>query len=209
MKTSKMITLVLVLSSLIPNIANAQVSFGTRHGLAVSTISKTGDIYDNADLSASYTGGLFVSIPLYSNLAIQPEINYIRKGRCNEKELNGTNLETCCKYDYLQLPVLARYSASLSPGSKTNLFFNAGPYAALMLKSENRLINGDELPSGLGVKDAKTPDFGLILGGGVEFPVRSFKVQFDLRYDMGLNKIDGQPDDFRTKSMSLGAGLIF
>jgi len=35
------------------------------------------------------------------------------------------------------------------------------------------------------------------------------KLQFDLRYEMGLSKLNNQPEDYRTKAISLAAGILF
>ena len=209
MKTNKMIRIAVILLTIVPFMARAQVSFGTRQGITISTLSKPGDLYDNDQLTVSYTGGVFASIPLVKNLAVQPEINYIRKGRCSENNISGTSQETTCKYNYLQVPVLARYSSSLSGYPKSSIFFNAGPYAAVLLKSERNLSNGNELPASQVTETDKSPDLGLILGGGITFPVNKFKFQVDLRYDMGLSKLDNQPDDYRTKALSLAVGIAF
>ena len=140
MKTNKTIKLALVLLTLVPIMAEAQISFDTRHGIAISTLSKPGDLYDNDNLTVSYTGGAFAVIPMVKNLAIQPEINYIRKGRCDENNLSGSSQETTCKYHYLQVPVLARYNAIITGNSESCIFFNAGPYVAVAQPFQNKSI---------------------------------------------------------------------
>jgi hypothetical protein len=44
---------------------------------------------------------------------------------------------------------------------------------------------------------------------GVTFPVKKLTLQADLRYDMGLSKVNFQPDDYHTKAMSLSRGILF
>jgi hypothetical protein len=209
MKTKHLIIITALLASMISFKAEAQFAIGTRQGISMSTLSKPGNLYDNDNLTTSYTGGVFATLPIIRNMALQPEVNYIRKGRCDENNSTSLGLETTCKYHYLQIPVMARYSITTLLGPKSTVFFNAGPYAALLLKSERKLTNGDELPASQAVKDDKTPDFGIILGGGVLFKVDKLKLQFDLRYDMGLNKLDNQPEDYRTKALSIAAGILF
>jgi len=55
--------------------------------------------------------------------------------------------------------------------------------------------------------DTKT-DWGIAFGLGVQFPVVERNVRFDLKYDLGLSEIGGQPDDFRTKCLSLTVGVV-
>jgi len=209
MKTKHLIIITALLASIAPFKAGAQFAIGTRHGIAISTLSKPGDLYDNDNLTTSYTGGLFVTIPMAKKLSLQPEINNICKGRRDEIDLSGNSQETTYTYDYLQIPIMARYTMGLGSNMKPSLFFNAGPYSSLLLKTDNHLSNGDELPASQVKKDSNTPDFGIVLGGGIILPVNKVKIQLDLRYDLGLTKLDNQPSDYRTKSLSLAAGIMF
>ena len=209
MKTNKLMSIAAMLIMTIPFHAGAQVSIGTRQGITFSTLSQIGNLYDNNQIAVSYTGGIFANIPVKGALAFQPELNYIRKGRCSETELSGTSQETDCNYNYLQVPVMMRYTADLTGKSSTKIFFNAGPYAAFLFKTESKLKSGEELPANTLTDNHKDPDLGFILGGGITVPLSKFRIQLDLRYDMGLTKLNNQPDDFRTKSLSLAAGILF
>jgi hypothetical protein len=209
MKTKNLIMITVLVSFMIPCRTEAQFAIGTRHGIAISTLSKPGNLYDNDNLTTSYTGGIFASIPLVRNLALQPEVNYIRIGRCDENNTSTAGIETTCKYNYLQIPVMARYTPPALRNGNSSIFFNAGPYASILLKSERHLSNGDEQPASQKVSDDKTPDLGIILGGGGVYKINKLKLQFDLRYNMGLNKVDNQPDSFCTKSLCLAAGILF
>jgi hypothetical protein len=57
MKTKLLTLAIFTMATLLTAPVYAQVSFGTRHGLAISTLSKTGDFYDNDEMHFSYTGG--------------------------------------------------------------------------------------------------------------------------------------------------------
>ncbi|NVO19172.1 MAG: PorT family protein [Bacteroidetes bacterium] len=209
MKTTNIFKTAMVMAILLPVLANAQVSFGTRHGLTLSTFSKAGDLYDNDHFTYSYTGGIFASVPLNNSLSVVPELNYLRKGRTDEKDIVGTGSVTTVNCHYLQLPVMARYSTSISESGNYKMYLNAGPYSALMLKSDRTITANSETPSAIDDKNGKTFDFGLVLGGGVLVPVSKYQMMLDLRYDMGLNKLDNQPDNYRTKGLSLSVGIQF
>jgi len=205
MKTKPMITAAVLLLLSCSPIANAQVTFGTRHGVSISTCSKVGDLYDNDELSSGYSGGVFVQMPLYKGLSLRPEINYIRKGRSFDGNVSAI-LPADYHYDYLQIPVLARYS--FDSGSKHRLFLGAGFYGAALLNTDVRLKNSREEASSSPAID-KDPDFGLIFGGGVAVPVGKLDLEFDLRYDMGLVDLPGMPENYCTKALTLAAGIRF
>jgi hypothetical protein len=208
MKTRKLIIPAILAAMLISVSVDAQISVGTRHGVTFSTLSKTGDLYDNVQIITSYTGGVFITIPVGGAIDFLPEVNFIRKGRSSE-ELNSLGEEFSSHYDYIQVPLMARYNTTLSGNSKYSIYFNAGPYASALLKSQRKLISSKDWENDEYGNVDKDPDFGIIVGGGVTIPINKFRMQFDLRYDLGLSKLNNQPDDYRTKALSLTAGIIF
>lgn len=208
MKTKTNILTLLILSLFLVNGVNAQVSFGTRHGVSLSTLSKTGDFADNDKMIATYTGGLFVVVPFKGDFAIQPELNYLCKGRSTIKSESGV-AEFSSRYHYLQVPVMLRYNSNATGNENTKLYFTAGPYASALLKSQCKLKNCNEWTDDKYDNEEKDPDLGVIIGMGVTFPVKNLKLQADLRYDMGLSKLNFQPDNYRTKALSLTLGILF
>lgn len=208
MKTKTNMIALLMLSLLFVNSVNAQVSFGTRHGVSLSTLSKTGDFADNDKMIATYTGGLFIAVPVKGDFAIQPELNYLCKGRSTIKSEPGVT-EFSSRYHYLQVPVMLRYNSNATGNENTKLYFTAGPYASALLKSQCKLKNCNEWTDDKYDNEEKDPDLGVIIGMGVTFPVKNLKLQADLRYDMGLSKLNFQPDNYRTKALSLTLGIMF
>ncbi|PKP46954.1 MAG: hypothetical protein CVT94_13020 [Bacteroidetes bacterium HGW-Bacteroidetes-11] len=208
MKTKIVTLAIFVMATILTAPVHAQISFGTRHGVTISTLAKTGDLYDNEEMHFAYTGGIFVTAPVKGVFAIQPELNYICKGRSNESsEFIESNYQS--RYHYLQIPVLARFNTHLSMTEKTKVYFNAGPYASALLKSQNKPENVSDWKDDKYNDVDKDPDFGLVLGMGVTFPVNKLTLQADLRYDMGLSKLNYQPDDYRTKALGITIGIIF
>lgn len=189
---------------------NAQVSLNVKHGIVASTFSKWGDLGDNNNVSLSYSAGFFAVIPMSQTFAIQPEINYMKKGRFEKETAMGISNKVSSSANYLQIPLLVRYTAPTVFGaSNTKLFLNTGVYDGILLHSENRIKAGNEIIGRDETSDYKSNDWGLVFGGGVQFPFRQFLVQFDLRYDMGLTKITNQDDNYTTKALSLTMGVKF
>lgn len=208
MKTKILALVIFTMAIILTVPVYAQVSFGTRHGLAISTLAKTGDLYDNDEMHFSYTGGIFVVAPIKGVFAVQPELNYICKGRSNETtEFIETSYQS--RYHYLQVPVLARFNTNLSMTENTKVYFNAGPYVSALLKSQNKPDGSSEWKDDSYSGVDKDPDLGLVLGMGVTFPVKKLTLQADLRYDMGLSEVNFQPEDYHTKALSLTIGILF
>lgn len=208
MKTKRLIITAMVSIMLLSFPAIAQISVGTRQGISFSTLSKIGDIYDNNQFTTSYTGGIFLTVPVKGHLSFAPEVNFIRKGRSDEQ--NEITLGNVSKhYDYLQVPVMVRYNSTLTESDNYTIFFNAGPYAGFLLKSQTKKAGSSEWINDSYESNDKDPDFGLMAGSGVTVPLNKCKLQFDLRYEMGLSKLNNQPEDYRTKAISLAAGILF
>ena len=94
---------------LISTVTFAQAGYGLRTGAAVTTFAKKGDITDNSNVTMSYTVGAFLDLPVSKSFTIQPEINYLRKGRSNETFELNTAKQTDLMVHYLQVPVLFQY----------------------------------------------------------------------------------------------------
>jgi hypothetical protein len=209
MKTKHLILFAAAILLTVPAIVKAQITVGTHHGMTVSTISKIGDLYDNDQLTTSYTGGIYTLIPIKGRTSFQAELNYEKKGRSIEPGFAGNTQEFKSIYHYLQVPLLVRYSREFTINSHNKVYLNAGPYTSALLKSEYTLKTGDEMPASNVNDENKTPDAGILLGGGFSFPMNKFILEFDLRYEMGLVKMGNQPDNFRSKALNLTAGIRF
>ncbi|MEI6059877.1 MAG: porin family protein [Bacteroidota bacterium] len=209
MKTKNQILFTIAAFMLISLSTSAQISIGLRHGIAATTLSDRGNLYQDNNLTLSYTAGAFFTIPLNKSLALQPEINYVRKGRSNETSELNTTAETDFMLHYLQIPVMLQYrNKELLSKSGSVFYINGGPYAAFVLNTQTRVSNSSEGGLLIPVEKSDNPDFGATLGIGFQTPIRHKDVRFDLRYDMGLSEIKLQPSEYRTKALSLTIGIL-
>lgn len=193
---------------LISTSAFSQVAFGLHNGVTVSTFAPKGDLLDNRNVTFSYTVGAFSTLPFNNSFAVQPEINYVRKGRNEETYELNTTVQTDFKIDYLQVPVLFQYRDKLE---KEGAFFyvEAGPYAGFALNSLTQPSKGNDSGLAVAAPDEKKRDWGGVFGVGFQAPVWQQDLRFNLRYNMGLSEIAGQPSDYRTKALSLTVGVAF
>jgi len=208
MKTKSILLILFLAFSISAEYANAQVKFGLRNGVAASTFSQKGNLANNDKVVFSYLSGMFLTLPMNNSFAIQPELNYLKKGRSNEQDILGISTNTDYMLNYLQVPVQLQYrNANISKSGKSVFYFNAGPYAAFNLDNEKRISTGNTTTI-LVTKDDKKTDWGLVLGLGFQTPVLKRDIRFDLKYDIGETSINGQPDDYKTKCLSLTVGIV-
>lgn len=208
MKTKKSILLASVLM-LISSATFAQVNFGLRSGIAASTFSDKGNLYNDHEVTYSYTGGVFVNVPVIKSFAVQPELNYVRKGRSNETTELNTATKTDFMIHYLEVPILFQYrNDQMLNKSGSEFYINAGPYAAFALNTQTR-TSGNNEGSLVAVNDSKNNDWGVTFGVGFQTPIFKKDICFDLRYDMGVTEIELQPAEYRTKCLNLTVGMVF
>jgi hypothetical protein len=209
MKTKNSILLTLAISLLIPTALSAQTALGLRQGVAATTFSDKGNLYNDNEVTFSYTAGVFSTFSLNKSWAIQPEVNYVRKGRSNETAELNTTTKTDFLVHYMQVPVLMQYrNDQLLNKSGSVFYINAGPYAGFALSTQTCISETSEGGTLVPIDDSEKTDWGAAFGIGFQTPIRGKDVRVDLRYDMGLTEIANQPTDYRTKALSLTIGII-
>jgi hypothetical protein len=181
----------------------AQVNYGLRAGAAVTSFANRGDITDNLNVTFSPIAGAFLDLPISKSFFIQPEVNYLRKGRSDETSELNTSAKTNFMIHYLQVPVLFQYrDHHLMDKQKYVFYINAGPYAGFSLDNQMKPTNNIILA------ESNKTDWGATFGIGFQKPFYTKNLRFDLRYDMGISEIANQPSDYRTKALSLTIGLV-
>lgn len=154
--------------------------------------------------------GGFVTIDIAEIFAIQSEVLYTMKGLTYEEEIMGDTLKAWIKLDYLEIPVLAKINIPTPGGVKPSLF--AGPAIALKLSSKVKAeYAGDSDEEDL--EDVKGTDFGLVIGGGLDFGFGSSgrgSISVDIRYTLGLSTIsEFEGEDIKNGVFSLMVGYSF
>lgn len=158
--------------------------------------------------------GAFYSINLFNFLAVQPELNYVTRG------VNTTEGDEFGKWEfsYLEIPVLFKFKILSKGKIRPNIFI--GPYLAINTKSrvtetENNITEEADLED-----FTESMDYGLVLGGCVEYKMGFGRLILDVRYNLGLVSIlenlmaltggDLTDDDtVKTRSFAVLIGFAF
>ena len=145
--------------------------------------------------------GAFMTFNISSVFAIQPELLYTQKGDKyeDEDEFFGT-LKAWTMLDYLEIPILAKFSIPTKGKVTPNLFF--GPAVAFKTRSKGRLeIEG--LSVEVDIEDVSGVDLGLALGAGVGIVAGPGEVVVDARYTLGLTSVDASEWDMDVKNAAI------
>jgi len=203
------------------------VEFGLKGG--VNSFGFSGDMKFKKGMG--FQGGFYVNIPISSKFSLQPELYYINNN--TEYSRAGQHYDsftiyippffwtftTLHKWDYtnefsigwLNLPLLAKFTPVKT--SKFRLGLLAGPYAAYRMSC--KVVQIDHLEG-----DARTPidewggddfkklDAGATFGINLEMLMKKAKLILDLRYNLGLLKVD-KPSNMKTNSIMAMIGIGF
>jgi len=187
--------------------AQESIKFGIKAGVNFSTFG--GDA-DNADSRTGFHAGAVAEFKLSENFSVQPELLYSQLGAKTEyNESDGLGIyrvEETAKYDYIALPILAKYyiieGLSIEAGPQVGFLINA--------KGETKISAGGESgTSEADVKDlTKSVDFGVAAGLAYDLPMGVF---FQARYYAGLsNTYDGEGNaDIKNSAFQISVGYKF
>jgi hypothetical protein len=173
------------------NSARAQAGFGIRGGVNFANLNNT-----DVDSHTGLLLGLYFDNSIVGNLLLlQPAVFYTQKGF----EAAGD----IYRIDYIEIPVQLRFNF-VNPTSILP-FIYAGPYVGFKI---NTSFPGESVSTPAGVVsfnnggNVKNTDFGVSVGGGIDFG----HLNLGVRYDAGLTHVF-KDSDAKNGVFSIVAGI--
>ena len=169
---------------------NSRVKFGIKLGVNLANITET-PTPTNVSTSSllGFTGGLFSTIRLDSNFAIQPEFSYSQMGATVSGN-TYTGDKQKLLLTYLNVPILVKYYP-IKP-----LALVLGPQIGFLNSASNNSSNG--ISSGNDISSTlKKNDFSGILGAEVNLSDILF---LSARYQIGLANVSNSTDGTTDKN---------
>lgn len=180
--------------------AHAQVSFGARAGLNVSTF--TGESATDLDPKLGFAGALTATAPIgTSGLFVQPELGYSQKGARYERN----NTTVTGSVDYFEPALMVGFAA---PVTQTGLMLGVYAGPALGIKArENVSTTFGGITVTPNTDAFRTTDVGA--AAGLSVGAGPFAV--DGRYTVGLANAlnDNQPGTLRNSAFTVSASYRF
>jgi len=168
------------------------VKIGLKGGLNVSNFM--GDLEDNA-IRTSIHIGVVSEFIISDKFSIQPELLYSGQGFSNQNPAGFSR----GKFDYINLPVLAKYYLV------KNLSLETGPQIGFLISAKNKTNDSNDE-----IEDQKTLDFSLNLGLGYELNNGVF---FQARYNHGITNINDSPSSdsikYTNSVYQFSVGILF
>jgi hypothetical protein len=194
MKKNVRLFVVIVLMMLVMDSAGAQVRFGIKGGLNVSSVKFDKDLLSTENLTGFQIGPTVEALVPYVGVGVEASILYSQKGLYAKRDMRTVSM------DYIDVPVSLKWKFGI-PIIKG--YLNAGPYVAFRVDGETPNIETQ-------IK-SKTFAAGLNFGGGVEI-FSSLQVGFNyglgLTNDYSASKL-GDIANGKSNLMSITAALLF
>lgn len=189
----------------------AQVKYGLHAAANLETQADLGQLWNNCDLYQGFLVGGFLEYKTRFNLSFQTELNYQKKGAKFTSDLQGSESIVRREFNYVTVPLLVKgnvHDAGL--GEKWDLSFFTGPYMGFLTSANSNRKTGSITTSVDINNQAEKTDRGVIIGGGISYKLTGgASVIAELRYQMGLSKVDKQNPDLRNKGMGITIGYRF
>jgi len=171
---------------------SAQMSFGARAGLNVSTINGPHSV---ADYKPGFHIGLATQFAMNSAMGIESGLYFSSLGAKYGSE--STNAY------YLQLPLAYYYKFNVGLG--LDLYPSAGVYLGYGLSGDNDYFKDKDI-AGYGIPGANRFDMGATVGLTLQY----YKFTIGLGYDHGFLKTNPEGDDSYTNgNIKVSVGYFF
>ncbi len=180
-KVSLLIITVMVFTSSFLVKAQESPQYGVILGLNLANLTGEGVPID-ATTKAGLTFGLDFQYKFSRYWSIEPQALYSMRG--------ATSFAESIVLNYIEFPLLLKYSIVVSPRAPvfTNLFI--GPsFAINVVSKDNVNFNGENISVDL--KDStKAFEYGIVAGAGLDFDLGSSVFNVGARYTFGISTIN-------------------
>ena len=184
-----LIVLVSALVALSSGVARSgEIRYGAKVGVITANLTQTPAEWEQEqEYKAGFTGGLFLNYEFNEHFSLQPELLYTQKGVRDNLYDGLISIDLTASFDYVELPVLAIYTFSKEGGFRPFLY--GGPNVSFTISSELEL-SASILSTTVDFSDlTHVTDFGLVAGGGAEYPFGKGTLLFDARFQIGFTNV--------------------
>lgn len=192
------------------------LSYGAKLGLSFPGFQDERIASQRITPTFSLTGAFNVN----RSFLLQTELGYERKGNkfTNQYWDDNGDLVDDSTYlvktnmDYITIPLLAKVNL----GRSNKFYFQAGGYYGYLLRARyngmkfGEMVSKDDILPGL-----SRNDYGLVLGGGLETPIRrELSLLLDVKYNWGMKDLNidpvyiGHSQPVKNKSFIMSMGIV-
>lgn len=192
-------------------IMQAQIKYGVHVSANLETQAELGQLWNNCELYQGFLLGGFLDYKIGNKISLQTELNYQKKGGKFTTKTEGAESTLRKEFNYLTVPLLLKGNFHDNGlGDKWDLSLFTGPYLGFLTSAHSNIKAGG-ITTPVDIQNqADKSDWGIIMGGGISYKLgNGGAILAELRYQMGLTRIDKQDTDLRNKGMGLTLGYRF
>lgn len=176
--------------------AQGAKSFGVLAGVGFANMSGSDLDGTDAGTKTGFVGGLYFSMPVGSSVAIEPEVLYAMKGsHFNAFDIDFNN-------DYIEIPVLVKYSFNASGGP----YLLAGPAVGFSI-SCSESDSTDQISCEDAGLSANTT-FGGVVGIGFQKKRFGLEARYDFDFSDAIEASDGTSIDAKNNVWEILARIM-
>ncbi len=211
MKTKIILSVITAWILILPTELKAQLKPGFHAAVNFETQAELGQLWNNCKPYGGFMIGGTLEYNISKGISLQTELNFQKKGQKTNLVEEGSNETVKREFNYISVPVLVKKTIHDSGlGNRWDISFFGGPYAGYLVSANSRIVDGSGTDSGNIDKQAEKTDLGALFGGGVLYKLENGKaITAELRYEMGISKIDKQEPDLRNKGIGITIGYRF
>ena len=175
----------------------AQVPSGYSYGLkaGLNFANFAGEESSNFQMATGFNIGGIVRYNYSENMFLQFEALLSEKGAMSSFTTDTTRIDVTWFLNYIEIPVLLGYDFLGGSAIGINPTIFAGPFIALKTSSKIRGDADDDSYNELTYQEAKSFDYGFVIGGSIEIPLNESRVILDFRYSKSLTDFDDPGED--------------
>jgi hypothetical protein len=168
--------------------AAGEISYGAKVGFIMANLTQTpAEWKQEQEYKAGFTGGVFLNYAFNEHFGLQPELLYTQKGVQDNLYDGFISIDLTASFNYVELPVLAIYTFSEMGGFRPFLY--GGPNVSFTISSELE-VSASILSATVDFSDlTHVTDFGLVAGGGFEYPFGKGMLVLDTRFQLGFTNV--------------------
>lgn len=160
---------------------------GIKGGLSLTKLKFSEPGGEDWQQSTGIQLGLFCNFKLFNGVFLQPELFYVVKGAAISDTYGGEKIRYTARLKYIEVPLLIKLAFSTRGSFKPAFFF--GGYGAVKVDASTIMEYAGETVKEDISEEITNLDFGLVLGGAVEWKMGTGKLILDIRYSIGLQSI--------------------
>ncbi len=175
------------------------VRFGVLAGIVLARFNGA-DAPSDMENRLGLTGGGLLHYAISDAFFIQPELVYTQRGAVLKQPGGDRTL----KLDYLELPILAGWQFTVSPGFAA--YIHAGPILSIKLNSAS--VTDAETHE---LTEVSTIDAGVTGGLGIAIPTPSLRWILEVHYALfltNIHDISNNPLDLKNSAITIRAGVM-